>query len=128
MIRASVTLAALTLASAAGAQQIDCSYAVAQVELTACAEREWQAADAELNAVYAQALGRARETDISLGGTGAEDALRAAQRLWVPYRDAACAAEGYAFHGGSAEPMIIYGCRARLTWARIEDLNYLAEP
>ena len=30
-------------------------------------------------------------------------------------------------HGGSAEPMVIYGCRARLTEERTLGLYYLAE-
>ena len=59
---------------------------------------------------------------------GAVVNLRAAQRAWITFRDAACAAEGYQMHGGSAEPMVIYGCRARLTEARLADLQYLGNP
>jgi uncharacterized protein YecT (DUF1311 family) len=30
-------------------------------------------------------------------------------------------------HGGSAEPMVIYGCRARLTKQRTADLEAMSE-
>ena len=61
------------------------------------------------------------------GENEAEGFLRQAQRDWVAYRDNACAAKGYLMHGGSAEPMVIYGCRARLTQERTFGLYYLTE-
>ena len=30
-------------------------------------------------------------------------------------------------HGGTAEPMVIYGCRARLTRERTEGLSYITD-
>jgi uncharacterized protein YecT (DUF1311 family) len=109
------------------AQSVDCSRAVAQVELTYCAEQSWKAADVDLNEAYRLARERMRQIDAALPPSerGAEMMLRDAQRSWVPFRDAACAAEGYMMHGGSAEPMVNYGCRARLTRQRTSDLRDL---
>jgi uncharacterized protein YecT (DUF1311 family) len=78
-----------------------------------------------LNTVYKVVVAAMKETDANLdaGDRGAEDALRAGQRAWITYRDQTCAAEGWTAHGGSAEPMIIYACRARVTDSRAEELE-----
>lgn len=112
---------------AALAQQVDCANALSQVEMTYCAEQDWMAADAELNDAYADARALMRDIDADLPKSqrGAELALRDAQRAWITYRDQACAAEGYMMHGGSAEAMVIYGCRARLTVERTGGLLIL---
>lgn len=121
------------MAAAAWAQDAppDCSNAteeqlanMAQQEMNFCAEQDWMDMDAVLNLAYKEAMARMKSFDADLPKSerGAEENLRNAQRAWVTFRDAACAAEGYAWHGGSAEPMIIYGCRARLTRQRNDDL------
>ena len=112
-----------------GAEVVDCAQAEAQVELTFCAEADWMAADEELNAAYQAALAAMQrvDADLAAGDRAAEGYLRQAQRDWVSYRDNACAAEAYPLHGGSAEPMVIYGCRARLTEERTMGLYYLTE-
>lgn len=126
--------AAVILAGAlpgvAPAQIVDCARAVAQMELTFCAEQDWMRADAALNAAYARARAAMRAMDASLppDRRGAERHLRDAQRAWIGFRDHACAAEGWVFHGGSAEPMVIYACRARLTRDRTADLLPLGAP
>lgn len=111
------------------AQDVDCENAQTQMDMNLCAEQEWQAADAELNAVYkdARAAMQAIDADLPEAEQGAEENLRNAQRAWVTFRDAACAAEGYAMHGGSAEPLLIYGCRAALTTERVQGLQSLIE-
>lgn len=113
------------LPGVAPAQQVDCANAGSQMEMTFCAEQDWMAADAALNAAYKTAMAAQRRIDADLPADqrGAEDYLRQAQRAWVSFRDAACAAEGYQAHGGSMEPMLIYACRARLTETRARDLR-----
>lgn len=120
----------LLSAGAAAAQDIsdvDCTNTMMQQEMNACAEQDWMDADADLNAAYAEAMAvmKGYDADLPKSERGAEANLRNAQRAWITYRDAACAAEGYAMHGGSAEPLLIYGCRARLTAQRAEDLRLL---
>ena len=125
---AGVVLVLAGVACPALAQDVDCAVAEAQVELTFCAEQDWIAADAELNAAYKAAMAVMKETDATLGeDKAAEGFLRQAQRDWVAFRDNACAAEAYPIHGGSAEAMLIYGCRARLTEERTLGLYYIAE-
>jgi uncharacterized protein YecT (DUF1311 family) len=120
----------LTMPTVAGAQEVDCENAMAQVEMTWCAEQDWVAADNDLNEAYQAAMAVMKEIDTGLpqDQQGAAEFLRDGQRAWITFRDASCAAEGYLMRGGSAEPMLIYGCYARLTEVRAADLWMLAEP
>lgn len=122
-------LCLLPFALPAGAQEVDCAAAEAQLDLTRCAEADWQEADAALNLAYgaARLAMRGIDTELPEAERGAEQALRDGQRAWVAFRDATCTAEAYAMHGGSAEPMLAYGCRARLTRARSADLQAMVE-
>lgn len=122
-IAAALALSALPLTAAA--QKVDCAKAEVQVEMTYCAEQDWNAADARLNAAYKVAVAAMKGMDAGLDATdrGAEDSLRAGQRAWITYRDQTCAAEAWMAHGGSAEPMMIYACRARVTDARADELE-----
>lgn len=125
---AGVVLVLGGMVSPALAQEVDCSVAEVQMELTFCAEQDWMAADAELNAAYKAAMAVMKEMDAALGeGKVGEGYLRQAQRDWVAFRDNACAAEAYPMYGGSAEPMLIYSCRARLTEERVLGLYYITE-
>ena len=123
-------LALCFLACPAAAQEVNCANAQAQVEMTYCAEQDWKAADVDLNTAYkaAMAVMQQIDSDLDAKDRGAVDNLRAAQRAWITFRDAACAAEGYPMHGGTAAPMVIYTCRARLTEERTTDLGLLTEP
>ncbi|MGL6210704.1 MAG: lysozyme inhibitor LprI family protein [Paracoccaceae bacterium] len=111
------------------AQTVNCANPVAQVEINYCAEEAFLLADAELNALYKQARAAMRDVDASIPAPqrGAENALRDAQRAWITFRDQACLAEAYTWFGGSGQPMVYSGCRARLTEARVMDLRGLVE-
>lgn len=133
-LTASAALLALWLlpAAPAAAQQapdIDCDNATVQMELTYCAEKEWEAADKTLNTAYSAAMKamRAMDADLPADLKGAAEALKEAQRAWIPYRDKACAAAGFLARGGSMEPMLIYSCLAELTEQRTQQLEQLAE-
>ena len=106
-----VCLLALLAPVSGLSQDVDCSDPVTQMEMTYCAEQDWQAADAELNAAYGRAMAAMKQMDEDLADSpalaGAAKALRDAQRAWIPYRDAACAAYGFQARGGSMEPMLI---------------------
>jgi uncharacterized protein YecT (DUF1311 family) len=127
MIRALLVLACQTLPAAA--QEIDCPNAMAQMELNQCAYEDWEAADAELNAAYQRAKELLQDWDANLPEdeqSGAE-ALKQAQRAWITFRDKACEAEGYAMRGGSAEPLLVYGCMRLLTEERTGHLTGMVE-
>lgn len=127
MYRPLFILACLSLPAVA--QDIDCANAMAQAELNLCSYQEWQAADAELNAAYKQAMALLKQWDADLPADekGAATALKDAQRAWITFRDKACEAEGYAMKGGSAEPLLINGCMRVLTEERTRHLTSMVE-
>ena len=126
-------IASLLLLSAATAEPgIDCDNAMAQFELNACAYKEFERADAAMNAQWKVTSARMKEIDKDFDRTqdnrpGYFDTLLAAQRAWLTYRDKHCAGEGYTMRGGSAEPMMISGCQTQLTEARTKQLKELIE-
>jgi uncharacterized protein YecT (DUF1311 family) len=118
-------LALFLFALPAAAQEIDCSTAMAQSDLNQCAYADWEEADARLNATYKQVVAAYSDLDAYLSeDQGSSVAtLREAQRHWIAFRDKACEAEGFAMRGGSAEPLLIYGCMRVLTEERIGHLQ-----
>jgi uncharacterized protein YecT (DUF1311 family) len=118
----------LVLAAAAptaAEDNIDCSNAIAQAEMNICAEQDFEAADAELNAVWKDARKAAKEMDADLSDElkGADKALLAAQRAWIGYRDAQCELEGFQARGGTMEPQLVATCKAYTTRARTKELK-----
>ncbi|WP_417274287.1 lysozyme inhibitor LprI family protein [Celeribacter halophilus] len=95
---------------------------MSQSDMNICAHEAWQHADVDLNDTYARAMEVARGWS-----DGAAEALRAAQRAWIPYRDAACTAEGFLFEGGSMEPFIVNSCLEHLTRQRTEEMRAVYE-
>ena len=124
-----LTAATLLLAATGPARAQDCSEPMDQQTMNLCAYKDWQAADAELNAVWKQAMEMARRSDefTPEGEATTSRSLREAQRSWITFRDRACFAESLLMRGGSAQPLLEYGCKARLTRARTEDLRIFAD-
>jgi uncharacterized protein YecT (DUF1311 family) len=111
------------------AQDDACATAITQQEMNACAYQEWEIADARLNDVYTAAMETVRQSDVLYPpeGDSEEDRLRTAQRAWVAFRDANCDAAGFAMRGGSAEPLLTYGCLRSMTEARISELQDIGQ-
>ena len=91
-------LLALTLLAAASLNaepQIDCSKPSGVIEINNCAYRDYQAADAEMNAQWRKALLAAEQIDQEnserrLKIEKARDALLRAQRAFLIYRQETC--------------------------------------
>jgi uncharacterized protein YecT (DUF1311 family) len=116
-----------------GEPEIDCENAMAQQEMNYCAGKDFETADAELNAVYKQAIAAMRATDTDMAEigenyVGAVEALKKAQRGWIAYRDGTCDLAGFAMRGGTAEPLLVSGCLAETTRKRTKELQDIIEP
>ena len=101
----------------------DCDDPVTQIEMTLCARADYERADVELNQQWKSTLAEMRRMDKESAGYGYRppgyaDALLASQRAWIAYRDAQCTVEGQENRGGSAEPMVVNMCLARMTRER----------
>lgn len=122
----------MLLAAAAEEPEFDCDNPQYQIEMNHCAYRDYEAADAALNVQWKLTSAKMKQIDAEFDGTydnrpGYHDTLLAAQRAWLTYRDRYCESEGYSMRGGSAESMVISGCRATLTRERTEQLKALVE-
>jgi uncharacterized protein YecT (DUF1311 family) len=119
---------ALVMASQSWAQDetVDCENAMAQQDMNICAGKDFEAADADLNKVWQEAIASAKEADAGMaddGRPGHEETLRKAQRAWIAFRDAQCEYDGFEARGGSMEPMLVSGCLAELTRQRTKQLQ-----
>ena len=114
----------LALALLAGgpalAQGDPCAKAVTQPELNECTYLAWEEADVALNEAWDAAMAVAEARSI-------EEPLLAAQRAWIAFRDADCAAQASLWEGGTGQPMIFNGCMESLTLQRTDDLRAYAE-
>jgi uncharacterized protein YecT (DUF1311 family) len=86
------------------------------VGMSGCLDREWQYWDARLNIAYQDLMGSAKRSDqvmVDLGsavGAQQEAALRAMQRAWIGFRDAACDYEYSLWGGGTGGGPAITQC------------------
>lgn len=131
-------LAALAILSAAPAAQTqpgrepDCADPLFQAEMNKCAEREREAAEAEMNAVFEQAIAQFAEQDRAYAEEGpgyasSEALLRESQEAWTTSRGAFCAARSSTFFGGSMRPAVHFSCLAMVTRNRAEELRWLLD-
>ena len=122
---AALALLLVATAPAAAQDDVDCNNQMAQQDMNFCAYKDYEAADAELNAVWNHVRKTAKDLDAELSDDlkGADKALLAAQRAWISYRDSQCELSGFEARGGSMEPMLVSGCLADLTRKRTKELR-----
>lgn len=99
---------------------ISCSFAQTQLEMNMQAKEEFLKADKELNKVYQQILSDYK-SDLAFIKN-----LKAAQKLWVKFRDAEVAMrypERPAGHYGTMLPLCYSGFKTQLTNDRIKTLR-----
>ena len=120
-------LLALAAAQLPAENARNCDDPQSQSEMNLCASSDFERADDELNALWPQVMEAVRRMDLQSGlddgRPSGQGRLLAAQRAWISFRDAWCLVVGYQSRGGSMEPMLYNGCRARLTRERIEQLR-----
>jgi uncharacterized protein YecT (DUF1311 family) len=80
-----------------------------------CFDRAYKAADSGLNLRYSQ-ISKVLQPDEL-------EQLKAAQRLWVQFRDATCTAESDLYKGGTASAPAYSACLEELTRQRTADLK-----
>lgn len=97
------------------AAQNPCDDAKTQLDLNFCADRQFKAADAELNRVYDRLAAKLE--------AGARGKLKAAEVSWLKYRDSNCVYEASASEGGSMQPMVYSFCLERMTKSRTAELR-----
>lgn len=102
------------------AQRVNCENPQTTLEMNVCADREYKAADRQLNQAY-------RQLQTKLSGKQ-KQRMTNAQLIWIKFRDANCDYERNQFEGGTMAGATGTNCLARMTEQRTQDLeNYLQE-
>lgn len=84
-----------------------------------CFAYRWTVQDIRMNREYQLALALAKRVE-------ADGALRIAQRSWIAFRDKECAFQGHIeAGGGSAEGVVVLGCKMTVTGERADQLAKL---
>jgi uncharacterized protein YecT (DUF1311 family) len=117
---------------AAAEPKLDCADPQDQSSMNMCAERDFERADAEMNAQWRLTVAAERAADKDVDRKYdrqplAYDTLLAAQRAWLTFRDQQCLLASFYARGGSMQPMLESGCKAELTKARTKQLKSLVE-
>ncbi|MDX8445491.1 lysozyme inhibitor LprI family protein [Mesorhizobium captivum] len=86
-----------------------------QSMMTICANTDYEAADAKLNAAYKEIVGG--------NDKKANKLLQTAQRAWIAFRDAECAYSTADSEGGSIHPMEVSECLTEITNQRTKQLT-----
>ena len=107
----------------------NCAEPTTQSDMNSCAALDYEKADKDLNKAYQQVRKKMGDWDKSADddSKGAVEALVAAQRAWVEFRDANCEASGFQARGVSMEPMLVSSCLADMSTKRAEELRELSE-
>jgi uncharacterized protein YecT (DUF1311 family) len=102
------------------AQTVQCQPDGNTLEMRKCASNQYQIADQKLNQTYQKLMGQLSPER--------KKRLIEAQRAWIAFRDKTCSFESSQVLGGTAEPLFLTQCLAKVTQQRVQDLqNYLAE-
>jgi uncharacterized protein YecT (DUF1311 family) len=94
---------------------VPCNKPSSGAEETNCFFQAYKEADQELNLTYAQIRKVVSGDELTK--------LREAQRLWIAFRDANCAAERQLYSGGSAASMVYAACMEADTRQRTAELK-----
>ena len=92
-----------------------CANAVVTVDSVRCLAKAREAADARLNALYKTVRSKLDPDEVQ--------ELVTAQRLWIQYRDANCAAERDLYSGGTATGPAYLACLEAMTRSRTRELR-----
>lgn len=135
MIRSVTTAALIALltpfATALANNQIDCNRNdLANVEMKFCAGKEFERADAELNAVYKALVIRVKNHDKSfsaglpnLPSPNVYAKLVASEKSWILLRDQNCELSSATWWGGTGYSLAFTQCRTQETRQRTEFLK-----
>jgi uncharacterized protein YecT (DUF1311 family) len=108
----SVTIARAQHMNSPGAP---CRNVAVTLAMENCFDKTYKAADSELNQRYGQIAKVLQPDEL--------EQLKAAQRLWIQFRDATCTAESNLYKGGTASTPAYSACLEELTRQRAADLK-----
>jgi uncharacterized protein YecT (DUF1311 family) len=113
----------VSLGTAVGAET-QCDQNQAAVPLAQCISEEYKLLDLKLNTIYKTAIGRFAKADLSQPDRmKAKAQFIAAQREWIRFRDADCAAIYTLQGGGDGSKFAELDCLSQLTEQRMTNID-----
>ena len=97
--------------------EVLCPEATTTVEMQACLKKRYEGADKALNRVYRQLVAKLEPRR--------KEKLRAAQRLWILFRDASAEFEASEAEEGSMYPILHVATQVIKTEQRVDELGEL---
>ncbi len=117
-----------TAAAASSRAPADCSQLDTTLDIRVCLSKQYDAADAALNAAYREVMAQLRRSDQEAADGGDRaGTLRAAQRAWIPFRDASCKLAGAVAYGGTLAPVLELNCLVDITERRTRALREIGK-
>lgn len=123
-MKRSILAFGVALLALADARAVDCANAVTTPDMNECAAREQKVVEAKLNRTYQQLLKDLNDPD----SAGTKKKLVAAQRAWVKFREADCAAVYEHHSGGTIRNLVYSGCMRGRAEQRITELEAFNSP
>jgi len=114
----------VSLLALADARALDCANAVTTPDMNECAAREQKVVEANLNRTYQQLLKDLNDPD----SAATKKKLVVAQRAWVKFREADCAAVYEHYAGGTIRNLMHSGCMRGRAEQRIKELGAFNTP
>ncbi len=93
------------------AETLDCNNAITQKDMNFCSKKDYEQAQAELNAVYQKASEHFPDKDT-------DTRFEESHKAWLNYRDLHCDYAADQYKGGSIRPLIYFACLETLTKER----------
>lgn len=121
----SMTIGLLVTAPAFAEDQPICPDAQTTIEIGECVSKEYDKADAELNAVWKKVMTSFKKNDTMPAKDlkAWKETLLASQRDWVKFKEQDCDAVGYEWFGGTGRSNALVFCLLDHTTARTKDLK-----
>jgi uncharacterized protein YecT (DUF1311 family) len=115
-------------ASVAWSLAPECAALVTTSDINRCEGQAFQKADRALNVQWKASLAAMKRRDAGLQDPRSHppsytEALIAAQRAWLKFRDTNCLVWGYRVRGGTAQPAREMACQTSVTLERIRELR-----
>lgn len=97
----------------------ECGIAITTKDMFICLDLRLRATQQELNRLQTRVESLLTKEQRAM--------LAGAHTTWLAYRDANCACSESLFRGGSMEPLVLLGCKVRMTEQRIKEIGLIYE-
>ena len=125
LVAATICLGLAAMSAGHAQDKQVCADAQTTIEIGDCVRKEYEKADAELNAVWKKVMATFESNDYMPANARKDwkETLLASQRDWIAFKEADCKAVGFEWYGGTGQGNAITFCLLDHTTTRTKDLK-----